>query len=81
MKLACSIAALTLLCSATFSFANEAPTDEFYVVQDAATKKCSVVNAKPTSAASVVVSGADALKSQAEADAAMPKIAACAPAK
>ena len=51
--------------------------NEFYVVQDSATKKCSVVEQKPTAATSTQV-GTVVYKTQAEADTAMKADKLCA---
>ena len=42
--------------------------DEFYVVQDAKTKKCTVTETKPTSAETTVVSGDTVYKTKSEAE-------------
>ena len=51
--------------------------NEFYVVQDTATNKCSIVEQKPT-AATMKVIGTAAYKTQAEAAAGMKADKACA---
>ena len=51
--------------------------NEFYVVQDSATKKCSIVDQKPTAAALMLV-GTTAYKTQAEAEIAMKADKICA---
>jgi len=51
---------------------------EFYVVQDSATKKCSIVDAKPTDATMALV-GTTAYKTQAAAETAMNADEMCAP--
>jgi hypothetical protein len=50
---------------------------EFYVVQDSATKKCSIVDQKPTVATLTLV-GTTAYKTQAEAEAGMKADKICA---
>jgi hypothetical protein len=50
---------------------------EFYVVQDGASKKCSVVQQKPTAATTTLV-GTAAYKTQAEAETAMKADKICA---
>jgi len=52
--------------------------NEFFVVQDAATKKCSVVEKKPSDATMTLV-GTTVYKTQAEADVAMKADKVCAP--
>jgi len=51
--------------------------NEFYVVQDSATKRCSIVDQKPTAAALMLV-GTTAYKTQAEAEIAMKADKICA---
>ena len=51
--------------------------NEFYVVQDSATKKCSIVDQKPTAAALMLV-GTTVYKTQAEAEIAMKADKICA---
>ncbi|MFX5340180.1 hypothetical protein ABTD27_19450, partial [Acinetobacter baumannii] len=52
--------------------------DAFHVVQDAKTKKCSVVDKKPTDSSVIDVSPAGAVyKTKAEAEAGMKTIKAC----
>jgi len=48
---------------------------EFYLVQDAATKKCSIVDAKPTTSTMAVVGAVH--KTKAEAEAAMKADKSC----
>ena len=50
--------------------------NEFHVVQDAASKKCTIVEQKPTAANMTVVSTA-VYKTQAEAEAGLKTIKAC----
>jgi hypothetical protein len=55
-----------------------AQTTEFYVVQDVKTKKCTVVDKKPTTTTSVTVLGDGAVfKTRSEADTGMKKIKVC----
>jgi hypothetical protein len=49
---------------------------EYYVVQDSATKKCTIVDKKPTTT-SVVQVGPMAFKTRAEAEAGMKTITVC----
>jgi hypothetical protein len=52
--------------------------DEFLVVQDAKTKKCTVVDKKPTESSMTVVSPAGAVyKTRAEAEAGMKTVKVC----
>ena len=52
--------------------------DEFYVVQDVKTKKCTVVDKKPTESSMTVVSPAGTVyKSRAEAEAGMKTVKVC----
>ena len=51
-------------------------TTEFYVVQDATTKKCTIVDKKPTTTTSVQV-GPVAFKTRTEAEAGMKTIKVC----
>ena len=53
-----------------------AQTTEYYVVQDATTKKCTIVEQKPTTT-SVVQVGPLAFKSRTEAEAGMKTIKVC----
>ena len=52
--------------------------DEFYVVQDAKTKKCTVVDKKPTEATTTVVSPSGTVyKSRTEAETGMKTVKVC----
>jgi len=51
-------------------------SSEFYVVQDASTKKCTIVDKKPTSSTTVVV-GDGVFKSRTEAETGMKSIKVC----
>jgi hypothetical protein len=52
--------------------------DEFYVVQDVKTKKCTVVDKKPTESSMTVVSPAGTVyKTRAEADTGMKTVKVC----
>jgi cell division protein YceG involved in septum cleavage len=72
---------MTLAAGALFAGAAVAQTTEYYVVQDTATKKCSVVNVRPTSATQTVVHENDAnkivYKTMEDANAGMKKIKVC----
>jgi hypothetical protein len=59
-------------------FAAPALAQEFYVVQDTATKKCTIVDKKPTVTTTTVVSpGGTVYKSRAEAETGMKTIKVC----
>ena len=52
--------------------------DEFYVVQDAKTKKCTIVDKKPVDTSTTVVSPSGAVyKSRTEAEAGMKTVKVC----
>lgn len=51
-------------------------TNEYYVVQDSTTKKCSVVDKRPTTQTTVVVSNG-AFKTRSEAEDGIKKIKVC----
>ena len=59
-----------------FALPASAQTTEYYVVQDATTKKCTIVEQKPTTT-SVVQVGPVAFKSRTEAEAGMKTIKVC----
>jgi hypothetical protein len=61
---------------ATPALAQTTVTEEYYVVQDAATKKCTIVNQKPTTT-SVVQVGPLAFKTRTEAESGMKTIKVC----
>ena len=50
---------------------------EFYVVQDSATKKCTIVDVRPTTPATVIVGDGKVFASRAEAQTALGTIAVC----
>ena len=63
--------------SATFAVSASAQTaTEYYVVQDTATKKCTIVDKKPTTT-TVLQVGPMAFKTRSEAEAGMKTIAVC----
>jgi hypothetical protein len=66
------LALVTLLAAA----ATPALAAEFYVVQDTATKKCTIVSQRPTVSTTVVV-GSGVYTTQTEAATAMKKVAVC----
>jgi uncharacterized membrane protein len=54
-----------------------AQTAEFYVVQDTTTKKCTIVDKKPTATTTVVVGDGKVFKTRTEAEAGMKSIKVC----
>jgi len=69
-------ALLVALCAP--ALAQTVTTEEYYVVRDPATKKCTVVNQKPaTSSTTTIVGDGAVYKSRTEADAAMKKVSVC----
>lgn len=74
MKLRIATAALMV---AAFSLPASA-ADEFYVVQDVKTKKCTIVDKKPTDTSMTVVSPSGTIyKSRTEAEAGMKTVKVC----
>ena len=68
---------LLAACAASFTLATaQAQTTEFYVVQDASTKKCTIVDKKPATTTTVVV-GDGVFKTRTEAETAMKTIKVC----
>ncbi len=59
------------------SFAGPALADSYYVVQDSATKKCSVVSQKPTTTTTTVVGDGTVYTSQSQAENAMKTVTVC----
>lgn len=51
--------------------------DEYYVVQDATTKKCTIVDKKPTTTTTVTQVGPVAFKTRTEAESGMKTIKVC----
>jgi hypothetical protein len=71
-----------LIAAAALAVALTAPafaqTAEFYVVQDTATKKCTIVDQKPTVTTQTIVTPAGTVyKSRAEAEAGMKTVKVC----
>ncbi|EKS41482.1 hypothetical protein [Afipia broomeae] len=67
-----------IVCSALAAFAlgtQGASAAEFYIVRDATTKKCTVVDTKPTTTTTVVGNGV--YKTKTEADSAVKTIKVC----
>lgn len=67
------VLASMVLAFATAAFAQ---TTEFYVVQDTATKKCTIVDKKPTTTTTVVV-GNGVYKTRTEAESGMKTVKVC----
>ena len=67
---------LLVACTASFAVAAQAQTAEFYVVQDTATKKCTIVDKKPTVTTTTVV-GDGVYKTRTEAETAMKTVKVC----
>jgi hypothetical protein len=61
---------------ATFGPAAAQTTTEFYIVQDASTKKCTIVDRKPTTTTTTVV-GDGVFKTRVEAESAMKTVKVC----
>jgi type IV secretory pathway component VirB8 len=51
--------------------------DEFYVVQDAKTKKCTIVDKKPTTTTETTVVGNSVYKTRTEAETGMKSVKVC----
>ena len=62
-----------IVCSATTAFAQT--TTEFYVVRDPATKKCTIVDKKPTTTTTIVDNGV--FKTRTEAETGMKTMKVC----
>lgn len=74
MKLRIATAALMVAAFSLPAFA----VDEFYVVQDVKTKKCTVVDKKPTDSSMTVVSPSGTIyKSRTEAESGMKTVKVC----
>jgi hypothetical protein len=59
------------------AFVTPALADEFYVVQDVKTKKCTIVDKKPTTTTEVSVVGTTVFKTRTEAESGMKSIKVC----
>jgi len=71
-KLAAAVVLVASLAAPAFA------ADEFYVVQDVKTKKCTVVDKKPTQSSMTIVNPAGAAyKTKAEAEAGMKTVKVC----
>jgi hypothetical protein len=74
MKLRIATAAVMIAAFSLPAFA----ADEFYVVQDVKTKKCTVVDKKPTDTSTTVVSPSGTIyKSRTEAESGMKTVKVC----
>jgi hypothetical protein len=74
MKLRIATAALMIAAFSVPAFA----ADEFYVVQDVKTKKCTIVDKKPTDTSMTVVSPSGTIyKSRTEAESGMKTVKVC----
>jgi len=74
MKLRIATAALMIAALSLPAFA----ADEFYVVQDVKTKKCTIIDKKPTDTSVTVVSPSGTIyKSRTEAEAGMKTVKVC----
>lgn len=74
MKLRIATAALLLVAVSLPAFA----ADEFYVVQDVKTKKCTIMDKKPTDTSMTVVSPSGTVyKSRTEAESGMKTVKVC----
>jgi hypothetical protein len=67
-----------LIASTLVAFATPALAQEFYVVQDTTTKKCTIVDKKPTVTTQTIVTPAGTVyKTRAEAEAGMKTVKVC----
>jgi hypothetical protein len=67
---------ISLALAVAFTGAAVAQTAEFYIVQDTATKKCTIVDKRPTTTTTVVV-GDGIFKTRAEAETSMKTVKVC----
>jgi hypothetical protein len=70
-------ARLILLAAFAVIVATPALAQEFYVVQDTSTKKCTVVAQKPATTTTVIVGDGKVFKTQTEAETALKTITVC----
>jgi hypothetical protein len=59
------------------AFATPALAAEFYIVQDSSTKRCQIVEQKPTSSTTVVVGDGKVYTSRTEAESALGSVQVC----
>jgi hypothetical protein len=62
---------------AGFTTVATAQTAEFYVVQDTSTKKCTIVDKKPTTTTTTIVGDGKVYKTRVEAETAMKTVKVC----
>jgi hypothetical protein len=74
MKKSLALSALIAF-AATSAFAQTTVSSEFYVVRDEATKKCTIVDKKPTTTTTIVDNGV--FKTRAEAETGMKTMKVC----
>jgi hypothetical protein len=74
MKKALALSALIAF-AATSAFAQTTVSSEFYVVRDEATKKCTIVDKKPTTTTTIVDNGV--FKTRTEAETGMKTMKVC----
>jgi hypothetical protein len=67
------LVAAALICS----FAGTAFADQFYIVQDVKTKKCTIVDQKPTVSTTTIVGPGTTYTTRAEAEAGMKTVKVC----
>jgi hypothetical protein len=72
MKLKFAIAGLLIA-----GFVTPAMAEEYYVVRDATTKKCTIVKEKPTTTTSVTILGVTVFKTESDAQGYMKKEKVC----
>jgi hypothetical protein len=66
-----------LIAASVASFAAPALAEEFYVVRDTTTKKCTIVDKRPTTTTTITQIGPVAFKTRTEAEAGMKKEKIC----
>lgn len=71
-KFIVSVGAIAFMTGAAY-----AQAAEFYVVQDTATKKCTIVDKRPTTATTVIVGDGKVFTTRTEAEAGMKTIKVC----
>lgn len=69
--------ALAAALAISFTTSAFAQTTEFYVVQDAKTKRCTIVDKRPTTTTEVTVVGNGVYKTRTEAETGMKSIKVC----
>ena len=70
-----ALSALIAVAATTSAFAQATVSSEFYVVRDEATKKCTIVDKKPTTTTTIVDNGV--FKTRAEAETGMKTMKVC----